>query len=144
VSGPLRQGPPSLWTGGALINHRIQALRLLSRIGSSELIPWLTSFFQRENDPLVRAVAVQAIGSIGVDTDGAAMQAFSSIAMTWNQARDEQSLVSVAAATGSLCRYSGPHLFAAGMRILRQLRDSGPMLSVRSQARRELDILGID
>ena len=106
-------------------------------------MPWLVGLFQRENDPLVRSVAAQVIGIIGVDQECLAIQAFFTSAMTMNQARDEQALVSIAAATGSICRYSGPQALVAGVQVLRQLGDRGPTPSVRRQAQRELDNLGL-
>ncbi|MDR2478395.1 MAG: PQQ-binding-like beta-propeller repeat protein [Treponema sp.] len=121
--------------------QRAMALRLLARIGSRETIPWLTGIFRKETDPVIRAAAAAAIGSIGVDPDGIAMQAFLDAASTVDPARDEQALIAVAAATGALCRFSGPPLFDAGARVLILLCASSQPPTVQRQAHRELQTL---
>jgi len=138
VAGSGRQGIFSYNRPRAPIAHRILALQLLSRIGSSETIPWLTRFFKAEDEPLVKAAAARAIGGIGVDT-GIAIQEFLAAAIMATPG-DEQILVSVAAATGALCRFSGPPLFDIGARILVLLSNNQPQ-SVQRQARHELEKL---
>ena len=130
----LRQGIFSVNRPGAQITHRILALQLLSRIGSNETIPWLVRFFRLETEPYVKAAAARAIGGIGVDHNGAAMQEFLAVANA-RAIFDERVLVSVASATGDLCRFSGPPLFAAGARILVLLGNPELPLSVQEQAR---------
>jgi outer membrane protein assembly factor BamB len=125
----------------ALINHRILALQLLSRIGSIETIPWLVSFFRRETEPLVRIAAIQAIGSIGMDPEGKAIQEFMAAVRIGNQANDEQLFIAIAAATGALCRFSGPPLYDIGSQLLDMLNNPGMPPSVRRQAQNELDSL---
>jgi len=139
VAGSGRQGIFSYNRPRAQITHRILALQLLSRIGSSETIPWLVRFFRNEDEPLVKAAAARAIGGIGVDPEGIAIQEFLSAVIT-STPSDEQILVSVAAATGALCRFSGPPLFDVGARILVLLTNNQPQ-SVQQQARRELERL---
>lgn len=123
------------------ITYRVQALRLLSDIGSGENVPWLLRFFRREQDQAVRAAAVAAIGRIGFDPGGMALGEFASIAGPGGQARDEQLLLSIAAATGALCRASGGELYEAGVRVLILLGAPGQPLSVQRRARLELDTL---
>ena len=120
------------------ISHRIRALQLLSRIGSSQNIPWLVQLFRREQSPVVRAAAANAIGGIGLDPEGLALAEF---AASVGQIRDDQVLISVAAATGALCRVSGSALYDAGVRILLMLSAPNQPLSVQRQARRELESL---
>ena len=120
---------------------RIQALELLSVIGSKETVPWLVNFFQGENIPMVKAAAVMAIGNIGVDPEGIAIQAFLAAVNEARVDRNEQVLISVAAATGLLCRFSGPPLFETGAKILISLIDPRQHPLVQRQARRELEQL---
>jgi outer membrane protein assembly factor BamB len=119
----------------AHISQRILALQLLSRIGSSETIPWLSRLFRQETEILVKAAAARAIGGIGVDPDGIALQEFQNAVRTGG---DEQTLAAVASATGELCRFSGPPLFAIGSRVLVTLSGANMPPSVRRQAQKEL------
>jgi outer membrane protein assembly factor BamB len=125
------------------LDQRVLALQLLARIGSRETIPWLTNVFRKETDQVVRAAAAEAIGNIGVDPEGIAIQAFLDAASLGNPARDEQSLVAVAAATGALCRFSGPPLFDAGAKVLALLSMATQPPLVQRQAQRELDTFRI-
>jgi outer membrane protein assembly factor BamB len=120
----------------AHISQRITALQLLSRIGSSETIPWLSRFFRQETESLIKAAAAQAIGGIGVDPDGIALREFQNAA---NVGGDEQMLSAVAAATGALCRFSGPPLFTTGSRVLVTLSNPNQPPAVRRQALREME-----
>jgi outer membrane protein assembly factor BamB len=114
------------------------ALQLLSQIGSSETIPWLARFFRQETEQLVKAAAARAIGDIGVDPDGVALQEFQNAARAGG---DEQTLTAVASATGSLCRFSGPPLFTIGSRILVTLSGVNQPPAVRRQALKEMEWL---
>jgi outer membrane protein assembly factor BamB len=134
----LRQGVFSYNRPRAHINQRIFALQLLSRIGSSETIPWLSRFFRQESESLVKAAAARAIGGIGVDPDGIAMQEFQNAARAGT---DEQILTAVAAATGALCRFSGPPLFATGSRVLVTLSGTNQPPAVQRQALKEMEWL---
>jgi outer membrane protein assembly factor BamB len=125
----------------ALINHRILALQLLSRMGSIETIPWLVSFFRRENEPLVRIAAALAIGGIGMDPDGKALQEFTAAVRAGNPIYDEQLFINIAAATGALCRFSGPPLHDIGSQLLHILNSPGLPPLVRRQAQNELNSL---
>jgi hypothetical protein len=58
-----------------------------------------------------------------------------------NPVRDEQLFIAVAAATGALCRFSGPPLYDAGFQILDLLNSPGLPFLVRRQAQSELDSL---
>ncbi|MCL2066378.1 MAG: PQQ-binding-like beta-propeller repeat protein [Treponema sp.] len=125
------------------IRSRITALGLLGHIGSRETIPWLTNLFNRETDAAVKAAAASAIGAIGVDPEGIAIRAFLDTVSYSSSPQDEQFLASVAAATGALCRFSGPPLSDAGVRILTMLSADTRSPAVRRQARTELASLGL-
>jgi hypothetical protein len=123
------------------ITQRIAAIKLLGKIGSQETIPWLVSIFQNENEPLIRAEAVKAIGSIGVDPQGLAIQTFLQLIIYDGSVKDDQILTSIAAATGALCRFSGPPLSEMGIKILNMLCTADQPPPARRQAKKELDSL---
>jgi len=124
-----RQGQP--------IQYRVRSLQLLGQIGSRETISWLVNIFRRDTEPLVRAAAVIAIGSIGVDPEGIAIQSFLQ-ALIPDTIKDEQLLLALAKTTGEICRFSGPPLSETGIRILGLLTTSGQPAAIRNQAEREL------
>jgi outer membrane protein assembly factor BamB len=123
------------------VNYRVQAVRLLGFIGSRETIPFLANLFTRDNDPLVKTAAAEALGRIGTDPEGIAFQAFTNAVFPPAPLRDEQALAAVAAATGAMCRFSGPPLAGAGIRILMALASSERPSAVRNTAERELKSL---
>jgi outer membrane protein assembly factor BamB len=142
IAGSMAQAPINQDRLHPLVHthHRAGAARLLSYIGSRETIPFLADLCRSDPDPLVKAAAAEAIGYIGVDPDGAALAAFSSLVFPLIPGRDEQVMTAIAAATGSLCRFSGPPLSESGARILAALASLGPSLS-RAAAQRELNSL---
>lgn len=121
--------------------ERIKAIRLLSYIGSRETIPFLAEIFRRDPDTAVEAAAARAIGRIGVDPDGTALKAFNMKLYSPAVQRSEQVLLAVTESAASLCRFSGPPLSEAAIRLLTMLAGSTMPPSVRNQARRELDDL---
>jgi len=125
--------------GNQLFQYRIHALDILGKIGSQETIPWLLDIFRRENEPLVKAAAAAAIGAIGVDPDGYALQTF--LYYMVGSIRDEQVLLTLASATGALCRFSGPPLSETGVRILILLSGGSNPTFVKRQASIELSSL---
>jgi len=134
-------GSPFAARQGAAIGHRMEALRLLGLIGSGDSVPWLARFFAREREPALRAAAAAAIGGIGFDRTGLAMREFAAAASPGSPARDEQVLLSVAAAVGALCRMSGPPSYEAGARALVILSGAEQPPSVRRRALAELESL---
>ena len=122
--------------------YRVEATRLLAFMGSRETIPFLADLFWRENDYLVKAAAAEAIGKIGVDPDGVAMRAFENAIYPPSHISDENALTTLAAAIGALCRFSGPPLSEAGVRLLTLLSGSGNPSSTQKRAQRELRSLG--
>jgi outer membrane protein assembly factor BamB len=122
------------------VHHRAEAARLLSYIGSRETIPFLADLLSGDPDPLVKAAAAEAIGAIGADPEGAAMAVFASLVFPPSPGRDEQVMAAIAAATGALCRFSGPPLSNSGVRLLTALAGTGPGIA-RAAALRELNSL---
>jgi len=118
--------------------HRIEATRLLAYIGSRETIPFLANLFSRDGEHFVKSAAADAIGRIGVDPEGIALRAFENALLPPFRLMDEITLVAVAEATGALCRFSGPPLSDAGVRLLTILASYDSFPLTRSQARREL------
>jgi len=123
-----------------LIQLRLNALRLLGRIGSRETVPWLVNIFHKENEPIIKSAAAAAIGAIGVDPDGIALHAFL-YTLIQRGIKDEQVLTSIASATGQLCRFSGPPLSETGIRILNLLCENYQPPVVRRQANMEIESL---
>jgi outer membrane protein assembly factor BamB len=141
ADGGYRPGISKIREPKAVINQRIQALQLLSRLGSAENIPWLISFFRRENELMIKIAAVKAIGGIGMDPDGKAIQEFTAIVRNSNPAENEQLFIAIASATGSLCRFSGYPLYDIGFQLLDLLNNPTQLPSIRRQAKIELDSL---
>jgi outer membrane protein assembly factor BamB len=125
----------------APLQYRVQALQLLGQIASREIIPYLVTIFNKDRESLVRAAAAGAIGAIGLDPDGIALQAFMGAISPAAQAKDERLLVSVASATGALCRFSGPPLSDTGVKILTVLTASSQPRMAQQRAHRELAAL---
>jgi outer membrane protein assembly factor BamB len=124
------------------ITRHLEALQLLGSIGSRESIPFLTRIFSAGRDPLIRAAAAEAIGRIGVDPEGIALKAFAAqLSPQGSVNRDDRTLAAVAAATGSLCRFSGPPLSETGIRLLTLIAGANDIPRAQRAARRELDAL---
>jgi len=121
------------------IIYRIAALDLLGKIGSQETIPWLVNIFRKEQEPAIRAAAVKAIGEIGVDPQGIAIETF--LFTVINGMRNDIILTAIASATGDLCRFSGPPLSETGARILNLLAARNQPSMVRRRANSELSSL---
>jgi outer membrane protein assembly factor BamB len=120
------------------INHRIEATRFLAYLGSGELIPFLVDLFINDPETLVKAAAAEAIGRIGVDPDGYALDTFSKVILLPGFTKDPQVLTALAGAIGSLCRFSGPPLSTTGIKLLVALAaDPNPSVA-RNRARQEL------
>ncbi|GHT59265.1 hypothetical protein FACS1894109_14850 [Spirochaetia bacterium] len=120
------------------IRSRIEALKLLSRFASPEIIPFLSDVFTRDSEALVKAAAAEALGSIGIDPEGIALRAFSAAVFPPGSLRDERALLGIAAASGALCRFSGPPLAETGVKILSSLTAPERPSAVRLRAEREL------
>jgi len=128
-------------TGEFNIQDKLDALKMLGRIGSRETILWLINFFRREPEPTIKAAAARAIGDIGVDHEGTAIQTFLFLLINGGGIKDEQVLYAISTATGALCRFSGPPLSETGIRILNLLSSDNQPPIVRRQAQNELSSL---
>jgi outer membrane protein assembly factor BamB len=123
------------------LRSRIKSLELLAYIGSREIVPFLTRIFREDPDPSVKSAAALAIGAIGADIDGLALRAFSDLVLSAGF-RDEQIMAAIISATAALCRYAGPPLSDAGIRILVNLNSPNRPNYIRNSARQELENLG--
>jgi outer membrane protein assembly factor BamB len=133
----------SVSTDELFIQYRLKALEMLGQIGSHETIPWLANIFRKETEPSVRSAAAAAIGAIGVDPQGIAIQTFlNSIIQGGGTAiKDDQILAAIVSATGALCRFSGPPLSETGIRILTLLSGKTQPVTITRQAKKELATL---
>jgi outer membrane protein assembly factor BamB len=140
IAGSLSANParPNPLHPPVQLRYRREAARLLAYLGSRETVPFLARVLLRDPDSLVKAAAAEAIGRIGVDPDGTALRAFAALIFPPLPYRDEQALGAVAAAAGSLCRFSGPPLSEAAVRLLVALAGEERPGTVRNRARREL------
>jgi outer membrane protein assembly factor BamB len=136
LPNPVPSGSPAVQ-----VRHRAEAARLLAFLGSRETIPFLANLFNRDPDPSVKAAAAEAIGRIGVDPEGRAIRAFTNAVFPPAPIGDSQVLSAIAAATGALCRFSGPPLSEAGIHILSALGADSRPPAVKAQARKELESL---
>ncbi|MCL2209687.1 MAG: PQQ-binding-like beta-propeller repeat protein [Treponema sp.] len=119
------------------IQNRISAMRILGQIGSHETVPWLSNIFRRESEPVLKAAAAAAIGAIGVDPEGIAINTFLYTIVSSN-IKSEQVLIAITTSTAALCRFSGPPLSETGIRILNLLCENPQPPLVRRQAGKEL------
>jgi outer membrane protein assembly factor BamB len=124
-----------------ILTHRQAAVELLGQIGSRETIPFLIGLYNDDPDPIIKAAAAEAIGRIGMDPGGNALRACANMIYGPVSYRNEQVLIATAAATGALCRFSGPPLTETGIRILNALATRDRPQSVRRRAERELNTL---
>jgi len=138
TAGSLFMTPRSAISQLVFAPQRIEAARLLAYIGSRETIPFLTELFNRDPEVLVKAAAAEAIGRIGVDPEGIALRSFERVFFLPFPSNDETLLTAVAAATGALCRFSGPPLSVAGVRLLTILSGDDKPPATRRRAQSEI------
>jgi outer membrane protein assembly factor BamB len=138
TAGSLMANPGSLILQPVFAPQRMEAARLLAYIGSRETIPFLTELFNKDPEVLVKAAAAEAIGRIGIDPEGIALRSFERVFSPPFPHNNEILLTAVAAATGALCRFSGPPLSAAGIRLLAMLSTDDKPSAVRRQAQSEI------
>jgi outer membrane protein assembly factor BamB len=129
--------------GGAPISphYRVEALRLLGYLGSRETIPFLAHICLVDPEPAARAAAANAIGRIGVDPEGIAFRAFTSLIYPPSPTPDDQVLLAIASAIGSICRFSGPPLSETGAKLLVALEGRERSQILQRRAREELSSL---
>jgi outer membrane protein assembly factor BamB len=127
------------------VPQRIEFLRLLSRMGSRETIRFLVTIYNRDPEPSIKAACCEAIGRIGVDPKGEAVQAYSFLLSRDNANRDSQTLLSASDSIAALCRFSGPPLAADGILLLTQIARFPDFRSdVKKRAQDQLNALRIE
>ncbi|MFA6504487.1 MAG: HEAT repeat domain-containing protein, partial [Treponemataceae bacterium] len=131
-----KKGLPSV-----LPQHRSRAADLLGRLGSREVLPFLSDLFRRDPEAVVRAAAAEAVGTIGSDPDGVVLAVFAQAVFPPEPVRDERLLLSIASSIGAVCRFSGPPLSDQGIRLLVYLSSADRPAVVRNRARVELESL---
>lgn len=140
-SGRTIRSPRDAMHPSVLPQHRSMALELLGNIGSREHIAFLSEVLLKDPDTTVQAAAAMAIGKIGVDPEGTALTAIASILHRSGLQGDESLLYALAGACGSLCRFSGPPLSGAGVKLLMQIAEDERYPAVRSKAMAEIQSL---
>jgi outer membrane protein assembly factor BamB len=103
------------------VPQRIDLIRLLARMGSRETIKFLVTIYNRDPEPSIKAACCEAIGTIGVDPKGEAIQAYTFLLSRDNANRDSQTLLSASDSIAALCRFSGPPLAGDGILLLTQI-----------------------
>jgi outer membrane protein assembly factor BamB len=117
------------------LQRRIEAIKLLELFGSEEMTLFLADLFMGEVEPLIRIATASAIGSIGVDREGAAMRTFARAA---ESVSDERVLTSIVKAVGALCRRAGTPAISEGVPILETIGARADAPRAQRQAIEEL------
>jgi hypothetical protein len=112
---------PTLKLPAATIAERVEALFLLGRLGSPEYVLFLVDVLNRESNPRIKAAAVRAIGAIGIDRDGKAMNAFVKAALPVFPTSDTMVLNAIVEAAGVLSVINGPPIYDRGIAVLAAL-----------------------
>ncbi|GMO31984.1 MAG: hypothetical protein Ta2F_07790 [Termitinemataceae bacterium] len=120
---------------------RLQAIYLLGKIGSPEIIPFLVDLFSGKSDITIKTAAAEALGSIGMDPDMLALNAFDAGIRTEESPANEHILISIAKAVSSICRFSGPPLSGKGIPILIEIKNQTKSRLVLKTVQAELDAL---
>jgi outer membrane protein assembly factor BamB len=129
------------------ILERAECIRQLGFLGSRETVPFLARLFAHKfpngtyEDPEILKACSQAIGRIGVDPAGDAIRAFTYLLAPDNATMDPAALMAAATATKDLCRFSGPPLSDAGIRLLRAFTVTDFPPVVKRHATKELETL---
>jgi outer membrane protein assembly factor BamB len=124
------------------VPQRIEFIRLLARMGSRETIRFLVTIYNRDPEPSIKAACCEAIGRIGVDPKGEAIQAYAFLLSRDNANRDSQTLLSASDSIAALCRFSGPPLAGDGILLLTQIARYPDFRSdVRRRAQEQLNAL---
>ncbi|MDR1506784.1 MAG: PQQ-like beta-propeller repeat protein [Treponema sp.] len=123
------------------IGERVEFIRLLGYLGSRETVPFLATLFSRDREPIIKTACCEALGRIGVDPGGDAIRAFTFLLAPDNATQDPSTLMAAATATKNLCRFSGPPLSDAGIRLLRAFGATDFPTRVKRHAAAELESL---
>jgi hypothetical protein len=125
---------PTLKPPASTIAERVNALALLGRLGSPEYVPFLADVLSRESNSLVKAAAAHAIGAIGIDRDGRAMNAFIREALPVFPTSDTLVLNAVVEAAGKLSIINGPPAYDRGIVVLGALSAQQTFPNIQKQA----------
>lgn len=120
---------------------RIEAIRLLGFLGSTDTINFLIRLLQSEKRVSVRAELALSLGRIGGDPDGRTLTIFGRIIETARSSAEEPLVNAIAAAAGTICRFSGPVMAERGIKILVTIAGELPYKSAATRAKKELDAL---
>ncbi|MDR2468484.1 MAG: PQQ-binding-like beta-propeller repeat protein [Spirochaetaceae bacterium] len=123
-----------------LTTDRIEAARLLGSIGSQEAIQFLSRCLVNETEAAVQAEIALALGQIGSDPQGRALNAFERLIERNQLSTNDALLTALAGALGTMSRFSGPPVSERAAGLLVQL-SSVSSSAARQQAREELDKL---
>ncbi len=121
------------------VPQRVRLIQLLARMGSRETVSFLTKLFYRDREPSIKAACLEAIGHIGVDPEGKAYGTFSFLLSPQNANQDPMTLMAAASSVAALCRFSGPPLSEAGIRLLYTFSHMDYPPVVKRQVQAELD-----
>jgi outer membrane protein assembly factor BamB len=110
-------------------------------MGSRETIPFLAKMFALDKEPIIKSACCESIGIIGVDPAGDAIRAYTYLLAPDNAAMDPSVLMAAATSTKDLCRFSGPPLSDAGIRLLRAFTATDFPARVKRHATIELESL---
>jgi hypothetical protein len=125
----------------AVIEERVAALTLLGRLGSTEYMPFLVDILYHETVPAIKAAAARAIGTIGIDRDGRAMNALMNEALPIFPLSDPFVANAVVDAVGKLILINGPPAYNQGAAILSAFFAQQNFPGLRSRAAYWLDQL---
>ena len=121
------------------VPQRVKLIQLLARMGSRETVSFLTKLFYRDPEPSIKAACCEAIGRIGVDPEGKAYGTFSFLLSPQNANQDPMTLMAAVSSVAALCRFSGPPLSDAGIRLLYTFSYMDYPPAVKRQVQMELD-----
>jgi hypothetical protein len=125
---------PTLKLPAITIAGRVEALALLGRLGSPEYVPFLVDVLNRESNSFIKAAAARAIGAIGIDRDGKALNAFIRKVLPVFPTSDTVVLNAIVEAVGTLSIINGPPVYDRGAVILGTLSTQQTFPSIQKQA----------
>jgi hypothetical protein len=121
--------------------QRVEALRLLSRLGSRETIHFLVELMNREKDTRVKAACAETLGAIGADPENTALAAFAAFAASAGPYSDDRFYTDIVKAAAAICRFSGPLQSVHGVPVLRAIAGNPFLKNAAAAARAELSRL---
>ncbi|GMO42517.1 MAG: hypothetical protein Ta2B_22760 [Termitinemataceae bacterium] len=120
---------------------RITAINLLGKIASPEIMPFLAHYFITEHNITVKTAIATAMGNIGFDTDGDALNAFESVVTSDLPPSNERFLCEVAKSITTICKFQGQPLLAKGVSLLVAIKTQSHSQIVEKTVQKYLDDL---